>query len=342
MSEPHARATVRLVYATHRPETLPRAEAAMRGCGLVILEEPTTPGFEAMLEGALDPEEYLLQTEFEYPAFARRAARMQQRLHAEGARLLQLDPFMDELYAIHEFFIAGGAPADIEPATLRADVYEAERLWSKALLDYYSVAAADDLDALTEALLDFAFADAARGLLRDRLRAEAIAETLAEAAREHHLPARVCVEAGVIHFALLKELVTRLARQTEFTASVEVVHLMEDVSRRLLGRRRILAPGDVLTLLATTRPDRPRGSRERRLAAQSLVHAKIQHKEEMEETTEQPFPHTMDEAWSASLAFHLDEKHSRRLYPAIASLPTPRARAHAERYAASLGWTPPV
>jgi hypothetical protein len=61
---------ITLGYTAFRPETIPFAQQAMQGHDLVILEEPQTPRFEAMLAGEFAIKEYLLHTEFEFPACA--------------------------------------------------------------------------------------------------------------------------------------------------------------------------------------------------------------------------------------------------------------------------------
>jgi hypothetical protein len=101
----------------------------------------------------------------------------------------------------------------------------------------------------------------------------------------------------------------------------------------------VLGPGDVLTLLFTFFPDydSPRADL---LAARSLVHVKIQQKDEMEENENDPAPHTRDEAWSAGVAAALDYGECRELYRRIARLPTPHARRLARDYLEHLGRRP--
>lgn len=320
---------VTIAYSTHRPETLARAESLMREHSSIVLEEPKTPGFHAMLRGKYAIEEYLLATEYEYPAFAKRAAAMLQEI-AAARRIIQLDPYMDVLVSIHEFFTDGFGPADIEPDTVRAAVYDTEHRWTKALLHYYEASGAQSFDALVNAVIGFARVDAERGRKRDAMRAETL---LRRMGGDDPLPRPVYVEAGSIHFFLLREL-SRL-----LDSPPRVVFLMEDVSRRIWGRRQVLGPGDVLTMLCTFFPeyDKPRAAL---LAAQSLVHVKIQQKEEIEESQDVLAPHTCDEAWSAGVAMALNYEECRELYTRIARLPTPHARRLAEEYLNHLGRLP--
>lgn len=316
-----ASAGVTLAYSTHRPETLAPAAALMRGHATIVLEEPETPGFHAMLRRELAVDEYLTVTEYEYPAFARRSAMLLQELHAEGRRIVQLDPYMDVLVAIHEFFTDGHAPADIAPKTSQAAVYDVEHRWTKALIHYYEASGQTDFNGLVAALTAFARIDAERGRMRDAMRAEHFARIL----HNNAWPGPVYLEAGSIHFFLLRELVRWLG------APPTLVYLMEAVSRRVWGRRQVLGPGDVLTLLFTYFPDRA-GPRAELLAAQSLIHVKIQQKEEREECKDEPAPHTVDEAWSAGVSMALGYEECRELYERLKGLPTPHARRLATDY----------
>ncbi len=107
------RPALTLGFTVFRPETAPFATRAMAGHDLVVLEEPRTPGFEEMLAGELDVDEYLMLTDFEFPEYARAQCRTLQSLHAAGATVLQVHPWMDELVGIHEFFASGSGPGDI-------------------------------------------------------------------------------------------------------------------------------------------------------------------------------------------------------------------------------------
>ena len=60
----------------------------------------------------------------------------------------------------------------------------------------------------------------------------------------------IYVEAGEIHASLIPELRKQLNREWR----IQPLFLMEPVVRPLTGRKRILGPGDLLTLLYMTRP----------------------------------------------------------------------------------------
>lgn len=239
---------------TFRPETVPFAEAAMRGAvlpqhqrmrGVILLEEPRTPGFDEMLVGDMDPEAYLMLTEFAFPEYGRRTCRMLQGLQAEGADIRQVHPWMDELVAIHEFFAGGGTPEGIDPDTTAGAVYAREKAWTADLLAFYETAAGADFDALVASVRAFAKADAAKIADQDAMRLKAVLDTLA--AQPEGAP--VYVEAGSIHHALVKDLAREASCGTRchVRGRVRVAHLMEEVVRRRYGRRRIVPPGDALT-----------------------------------------------------------------------------------------------
>ena len=191
--------TCTVLFTAHRPETLPLAYAAMAESQLVVMEEPPHPQFGDMLACRIPDDDYLMAADYEFPAFARASLGLYRGLHAAGARLVQCDPFMEELFAIHEFFISGGAPGDLAPDTRRGRVYAAERDWSAALLHFYQAAGNEDFGSVVAAVQGFARADAARGRLRDHLRASAVARLAAD------VPGMV-VEAGYIHAALPRAL----------------------------------------------------------------------------------------------------------------------------------------
>jgi len=306
--------TCTVFFASHRPETLPLAEQALAGASLVALEEPPHPRFEDMLAGRVSDDDYLMAADPEFPAFARASLGLYRRLRAGGTALVQCDPFLEELLAVHEFFAAGGTPREVAPDTLRGRVYAAERDWSAALLRFYTAADGEDFAAVVGAVQDFARADAARGRLRDALRAAAVARL---AWRRSDL----AVEAGYIHAALPGE----LRRVLPAGWKVAARWLLAPAARPLCGKRQVLGPGDLLTLLYTFRPGH-RSARADLLAARSLIHVKILGKEEQ---TAAPgkYPHTADEARCAALTAALSHDDCAALYPRLRHLPTRHARA---------------
>ncbi len=311
--------TCTVLFTSHRPETLPLAEAAMAGASCVVLEEPAHPQFQDMLAGRVADDDYLMAADYEFPAFARASLALYRRLHARGAALVQCDPYLDELLAIHEFFTSGGTPGDVDPDSLRGLVYAAERDWSAALLGFYAASGAEDFGEVVRSVQAFARADAARGRLRDALRARAAAR-LAEEYPD------LTVEAGYIHAALPGAL--RRALPPDWALRLRWV--LEPAARPLAGKRQVLGPGDVLTLLYTFRPGH-RSPRADLLAARALVYIKILGKEEQEAAPGQ-YPHTRDEAACAALVANLPYADCAALYPRLRHLPKAHARALAEAY----------
>jgi hypothetical protein len=300
-------------FSTHRPETLPFATEQMQRHDAIILEEPEIQGFEQMLKGNLSIENYLRETDFEYPEFARRSCGLFQTLYQNGKHLFQIDPFITQLNAIHDFFASGGTPPEIESNTIRNLVYNAERDYSAALLAYYEKCLTAPFDEVVDLVKRFAREDARRGRLRDQMRAEAIVAIIPPYES-------VYVEAGLLHLSLLN----RLAKALPAEYCIRPVYLMAPVVRQLNARRQALGPGDKLTLLYTYRPDytQPRADR---LAAQSLIYTKILIKEEMV-GAENSFPHTRNEVESSTLVRPLTYSNCEALYARIKNKTTNEAR----------------
>jgi hypothetical protein len=305
---------VTVAFSSHRPETLTFAADWMRRHDVVVLEEPRHENFAAMLEGRVSIDDYLDDVEFEFPVFARRSCELHRQLHTAGKTILQVDPFMERLGRIHDRFAAGETPAQVGADGRYSEVYDAEREWTAALLGYYESAARADFDTVVAALQAFSRADAARGKVRDRLRAEEL---------ERFLPVdrSVYIEAGEIHIGLVDELRSRL----EPSRPVSSTHLMEPILKRLTGKGRYPGPGDALTMLLTKSPDFS-GAQADLLAARALVHVKILHKEEIT-GEEGEFPHTRDEIECNRLVEDLSYDDCRKWFAQIRFMPAGEARA---------------
>jgi len=306
-------------FSTHRPETLPFAAEQMQRHEAILLEEPETPGFEQMLQGKLTIENYLLESDFEYPEFSRRSCELFQSLYQNGKQLFQVDPFITQLNAIHDFFAAGGKPHEIDADSPRGIVYNAERDYSAALLAYYKECLTAPFDNVVRLVKRFAREDARRGRLRDQMRAEAI-NTLIPAYQS------VYVEAGLLHLSLLNRLRERLP--TEYR--IRPAYLMAPVVRQFTTRRQAWGPGDMLTLLYTYRPDyaQPRADH---LAAQSLIYTKIIIKEEIAAPANS-FPHTRNEVESSALVQKLRYSDCEKLYARIKNRTTKEAMEIVREY----------
>lgn len=303
---------ITLAFSPHRAEALPFAAAEMRKHEAIVLEEPASPHLLEMLEDRLSIDAYLLEMDFEFPRFARQSCELLRALHREGRKILQADPFMECLREIHDFFGEGGSPEGIQAGAPHYAVYREERKWTEALLDYYRKSAGRNFDEIVSSVKAFARADASRGKLRDRFRAERVA-SLAGSYES------VYVEAGELHIPLLGDMRQRLPARV----SLKPVYLMKTAVERLGAKRMALGPGDLLTLIYTFRPGYE-GRRADLLAARNLIHVKILKKEELE-AGEELFPHTRDQIESNRLVQGLSYAECRALFGKIRSLGTDEA-----------------
>ena len=298
--------TLTLGFTVFRPETAPFAAKAMAGHDLIVLEEPRTPGFEEMLADELDVDEYLMLTDFEFPEYAKAQCRTLQSLHAAGAAVLQVHPWMDELVGIHEFFAAGNGPGDIPTGGRPWAVYSRERDWSAKLLAFYRAAGKRDFDAILEAVNDFAMADAAKISDMDKDRAAALKDVLPHNGRTY-------VECGSIHHDMVFLMVRTLGH-----GQVRTIHLMEEVCLARYGRRRLIPPGDALTfrhLLGA--PRNP--AREKLLAARAMVYNRLMEKDETFESAS-GYPHMDAEATVLQIVDGLGLEQCRELFGRIRHL----------------------
>lgn len=298
--------TVTLGFTVFRPETAPFAARAMEGHDLIVLEEPRTPGFEEMLAGELPIDEYLMLTDFEFPEYATAQCRSLQILHARGAAVLQVHPWMDELAGIHEFFAAGNGPADIPTGGRAWAVYARERDWSAKLLAFYKAAGRKDFEGILEAVNDFAMADAAKISDMDRDRAAALTDVLPGRGRAY-------VECGAIHH----DMVGLMIRATGH-GRVRTIHLMEEACLARHGRRRLIPPGDLLTFRHLLGAPRDRAV-ESLLAARAVVYNRLMEKDESFESAS-PFPHMDAEAVVLQIVGGLGIEQCRDLFGRIRHL----------------------
>ena len=313
MSEANNACRVSVLYTTHRPETVDALYKEMSRHEAVFLEEPSFSDFPDMLEGRIPIEDYLMSRDDEYPEFALRSCRMFQTLHRRGTSLFQVEPFIEELLGIHEFFADGSGPSDLTPGTTRYWVYMAEHLATRALLDFYRVSLVGTFEETVAAVKAFARTDASRFRLRDEMRADALAPLVCGFNS-------VCVEAGYMHALLWRLLQERIVGRVR----VRPVYLLGDRMSEAGARRRNLGPGDVLTLHYLFHPERDDPVLDL-LAARSLLYAKLIEKEEMTAGAGQ-FPHFKNEMETGRMADALRFEDCRRLYPLICRSSTVKAR----------------
>ena len=308
-----------LVLSNHRPETVPAALSLMARHDAVILEEPPEPLFLPMLTGKVAIDAYLETQDLEYPEFSRLMARGLRDRHRSGTRLYQIEPFIEHLLAVHERFADGDSPADLPAGTPLRLLQQAELDAPDSKRDYYSVSTSGTFEATVEAVKRFARADARRFALRDRMRAEAIAEVITQ-------PGSTYIEAGQIHYPLWQELRKRLPAGYP----LRVHFLMADAVRSMGYRSHLYGPGDLLTLHYRFRPQR-HFREENLLAARSLVYSKLIAKQEIG-SSDDPYPHTRDELEVGATTARLSLADCRRLYPPIRRAKTATAREMVHDY----------
>ncbi len=307
-----ARAT--LVLAEHRPETVSHAAALMRDHEAVFLEEPPDGQFQQMLRGDLPVEDYVLTLDAEYPAFIHSMCLALRELSVMGISIYQVEPYLEHLVAIHEFFSSGGSPEKLDPHHVQYEVYLAEKQATAALLDFYKTATAGSFEETLESVKRFARVDSRRFLVRDRMRAKALAPMIRRFNKSY-------IEAGQIHYLLW-----RMIRQDlGDSVTVRPHFLMACVVKALGISRHLYGPGDILTLRYILRPDLP-DPMEDLLAGRALIYNKLIRKDEMTDGNE-PYPHIRDELQVIEVVKQLTLKNCAELFLLLRRATTEEARA---------------
>ncbi|MFO8084249.1 MAG: hypothetical protein R6U27_08030 [Desulfobacterales bacterium] len=297
-------AQITIGYSTHRTESLSFAAGLMASHDVIILEDPPTPGFEDMLKSKMGIDEYLQHTDTEYPDFAHLQLHLVREQYKIGKIIFQVEPFIEILLKIHEFFADGGSPDQIETGTLMFDVYQAEKHATGHLLAFYQASMNSGFEQIVEAVKNFAKADAARFRLRDNLRAQAIEKLIPSYSS-------IYVESGEIHIALCKELRKLLNSEV----SVKPRFIMEPVYRKLSGKRHIFSPGDILTLYYVFHPQLKNPILDT-LASRSLIYSKLLEKNEIIDTVT-PYPHTRNEVETIRKVNALNREDCENLFKKI-------------------------
>ena len=300
-------------YSTHRPESLPFASELMASHDIIVLEDPPTPGFEDMLKSQITIEQYLQNTDTEYPEFAFGLCHLIREEYKQGKKIFQVDPFIENLLMIHEFFADGGSPDQIAPGTLMFNVYQAEKHATGRLLEFYKASVHSGFEKVVETVKNFAKSDAGRFQLRDKLRAHALAKLVTPFSS-------VYVEAGEIHIALFKELRKRLPSEV----SIKPYFIMEPVYKQLSGKRHIFGPGDILTLHYIFHPHLKNPLLDI-LASRSLIYNKLLEKDEMINSPDSN-PHTRNEVETIDKVNALNQDDCKSLFSKIRLVSSTKAR----------------
>ena len=94
-------------FSIHRPEIIGITADLMQRHDVIFLEEPPVNGLQGMLQGAQSIDDYLLPADVEYPEFSRRMCRLLRELYQNGKKIIQVEPFLENLLAIHTLFSQG-------------------------------------------------------------------------------------------------------------------------------------------------------------------------------------------------------------------------------------------
>ncbi|MEJ2167141.1 MAG: hypothetical protein P8X90_16560, partial [Desulfobacterales bacterium] len=235
-------------------------------------------------------------------------------LKAEGVEIFQVEPYLEILLGIHEFFADGHRPEDLNKGSIQYPVYLAERNVTGALLSYYQTAMTGSFGKTIKAILEFARRDAARFRLRDSLRAQALAPLI------KRYPSNF-IEAGVIHYALKR----RLQRYVPSEMPIKMEFLADTALKSIGEKGHLYGPGDQLTLLYLFHPDAADGDRHQLFAGRSIIYSKIIEKEEISDDLKM-FPHLRDELACIRITRQLTLNDCRSLFPLVRRAPSRDAR----------------
>jgi hypothetical protein len=274
----------------------------MRQHEAIFLEEPPTPEFEQMLAGNTSIDAYVAASDTEYPQFTREMCGLLRELRARDKKIYQVEPYLENLLALHEFFADGHSPDDVKRDSLARVVYLAEKKATGALLAYYQAATSGAFEKTLTSVKRFARTDAARFRLRDELRSQALAVSLSRHTTSF-------VETGVMHYAIGRF----LRRQIPRTLRINSVFLADEVLRERGLKGHLYGPGDRLTLLYICHPNIADTLDQTRLAARALIYAKIIIKEESPGGTLR-FAHLEDELLCIEATRGLTIDDCRELY----------------------------
>ena len=307
-------------FSIHRPEVIDITADLMHHHDVIVLEEPPANGLQEMLQGTLSIDDYLLPAEVEYPEFSRRMCRLLRELSQDGKKIVQVEPFLEHLLAIHTFFSKGHRPEELEKDSIHHQVYQAERDATKALLDYYQIVMNGSFKDAIQAIIRFARFDAARFRLRDSLRAQALAVEL-------NRESSAFIEAGAIHLALYHLLKKRLPKPVQ----LKPVFLARKALNIIGVKGHLFGPGDQLTLIYIFHPRIHGTLREELLAARSLIYSKLIEKEEVTANLK-TFPHVRNELACIGTVKLLTLEDCGRLFPLIRNIKTVHARQIVDDY----------
>ncbi len=262
---------MRIVFTSHRVENIPLMVEEFKRCQSIVLEEPRNDLLDDVLDGKMDVERYVEIIDTQFPLYT---AELLKALRGLRKPVFQIEPYLEEVEKLRNF---GEGDERVRKAEKDANL---------AYLDYVEAFMRRDFEEIVDSVLEFAKADAARFVLRDRMRAKAL-EGFDDAA----------VEAGVMHTVLADEL------------DADIVSIPERIGE-ILGVRYLEPPGSELTKAYIY----GRSCDERLLAARSLVYISIVEKRELRPDDVQRFPHFVHEQKLIRFVNRLDYEKCRRIF----------------------------
>jgi hypothetical protein len=312
-------------FSSHHAEVLPFARQQMQQHQMIVLEEPPVPEFADMLSGRISIDEYLMTLDSGFPEFERMMCALLREIHMEGRQIVQVEPYLETLLQIHENLAGGKTPEDIVQNPDLAEVYEAEKRATGALLAYYTDSVQAPFGDVVKSVKAFARADAERLVMRERLRAQAIGSLALDQMDTY-------VEAGYIHYPLFHY----LRKVVGSSQRIRVVYLLAPVVRRLKGRRRNMGPGDILTLHYALHGKLAENTADL-LAARSLIYIKLLQKDELM-PGESDAPHSEDEVSVNQVVDRLSLEDCRTLFDRIRLADREGALREVQAYLAERVW----
>jgi hypothetical protein len=258
-----------------------------------------------MLNKKISINAYVREADTEFPEFSSRHYKLLRRFHQKGKKIVQVEPYMEQLMRIHSLFSEGKKPSDILKIPGLSSVYETEKNATSALLHFYETSMKNAFQKVVEAVNKFARVDAERFRLRDTMRAKAIAKILSE-------DDRVYIEAGGMHIHLEKILKKILRKKYH----INTTFLLEPVIRKMTGKSDLLPPGDLLTINYIFNK-KNHDSSKTLLAARSIIYIKFLVTEEMLPSRKEKYPHLKDEIKATELVQGLTIKQCEDLFGQI-------------------------
>lgn len=311
-------------YSSHRIEVIPFAKSLMENYELIIIEDAPNSGFKEMLDKNISIKKYINNIETAFPEFSSRMCQLLRKLYKKGKKILQIEPYLEGLMQIHKLFFKGESPASILRIPTLREIYEAEKIATKALLHFYESYLSSSFPVVIEAVKNFARADAHRFKLRDTMRAKAISKVISE-------NRTIFIEAGAIHTYLEKVLRKILHNKCEINS----VFLLESAVKKLTGKKYVIAPGDILTEHYIFHR-RENTDLENLQAARALIYIKILKKEEMIPTRKDQTPHLKDEIRAIELSNKLTFYQCEEVYKKIRFLKQQEALEIIQKYVSNL------